>query len=484
MLENYLEKYEIIVGLEVHAQLNTLSKAFCSDSTTFGAAPNTQISPLTLGLPGTLPKYNKQALEHAIKMGLACHSTISEVNIFARKNYFYADLPKGYQITQDKTPLCQGGYIEIESNQEIKTIKITRIHIEEDAGKSIHDLDPYYTLIDLNRAGVPLIEIVSEPDIRSGDEAYKYLTEIRKLVRYLDICDGNMEEGSMRCDANISIRLKGAAHLNNRVEIKNMNSIKNVKKAIEYEAQRQIEIVENGGIVEQHTRSFDALTGTTFSMRSKEMAHDYRYFPEPDLPPLIITDEYVKNVQQKMPALPKQLIERFQTEMGLSAYDAKVLTDDRDTSSYFLALIQHTRNFKAAANWIMVQVRSYLNENALEINSFPLKPNSIAQLIELIDSNQISHSAAQKVFSTLLEQPNLNPLEAAQNLNLLQQSDSETIHTFINAALQKYPDKIIEYKNGKTGLIGLFMGEVMKQSKGKVDPKIATQLLTEKLENS
>lgn len=483
MSSQLLEKYEIVVGLEVHAQLSTKSKAFCSDATEYGAAPNTQISPLTLGLPGTLPQYNKKALEDAVKMGLACNSEITELNIFARKNYFYADLPKGYQITQDKTPLCVGGYIEIEENHLPKKINITRIHIEEDAGKSIHDLDPYYSLIDLNRAGVPLIEIVSEPDIRSSEEAYKYLTEIRKLVRYLEICDGNMEEGSLRCDANISVRIKGNKDYGNRVEVKNMNSIRNVKRAIEYEALRQMEIVEQGGIIEQHTRSFDAVSGTTFSMRSKEMAHDYRYFPEPDLPPLLVGQKYVDEVKQKMPALPKQLIHQFQTEFGLSEYDAKVLTDDRDVSTYFLALTQHTKNYKSAANWLMVNIKSYLNENSLDINQFPLFPEKIAQLIELIDTGKVSHSAAQKIFLILLESPNRIPIEVAENRNLIQQSDNAVIASFIDLALQKYPEKITEYKNGKKGLIGLFMGEVMKQSKGKLDPKITTHLLTEKLDN-
>lgn len=478
MSNDILDKYEVVVGLEVHAQLLTDSKAFCSDATDFGSSPNTQISPITLGHPGTLPKYNKKALEYAIKMGLACNSNITEVNIFARKNYFYADLPKGYQISQFNTPLCTGGFIEIETEKGKKNIALTRIHLEEDAGKSIHDIDPYYTLIDLNRAGVPLVEIVTEPDIRSSDEAYQYLTEVRKLVRYIGICDGNMEEGSMRCDANISVRLKGETTFGNKVEVKNMNSIRNVKRAIDFEVRRQIEMIEKGETVAQDTRSFDAVTGTTSSMRSKEMAHDYRYFPEPDLPPLIVTKEQVAVVQKQMPKLPKELLQLFQKQYGLSEYDAKVLTDEKEVAEYFLALIQYVKNYKAAANWVMVNVKSWLNENAAEMKKFPISAATLAELILLIDSNKISHtSASQKIFPELLIHPDTSPEKLAHDMKLIQSSDSETINNFIQQVLNKYPEKVAEYKAGKKGLLGLFMGEVMKLSKGSLDPKAATQLL-------
>jgi aspartyl-tRNA(Asn)/glutamyl-tRNA(Gln) amidotransferase subunit B len=483
MDEAILDKYEVVVGLEVHAQLLTKSKAFCSDATDFGSSPNTQISPITLGHPGTLPMYNKTALDYAIKIGLACGCDITEVNIFARKNYFYADLPKGYQISQFNTPLCTGGHIEIETEEGKKQIALTRIHLEEDAGKSIHDIDPYYTLIDLNRAGVPLVELVSEPDIRSSDEAYQFLTEVRKLVRYIGICDGNMEEGSMRCDANVSVRLKGAKEYGNKVEVKNMNSIRNVKRAIDFEVKRQIEMVEKGENISQDTRSFDAVNGTTFSLRSKELAHDYRYFPEPDLPPLIVTAEKVAEVRKQMPALPKELIHKFQHEFGLSEYDAKVLSDEREIAEYYLAVVALNKNYKSVANWVMGNVKSYLNENAIGLEQFNIQPETIAAIIQLIDSGKVSHSAAsQKIFPELINQPGKSPEQLANDMNLIQKSDEAEITQFITQALAKFPDKIQEYKDGKKGLMGLFMGEVMKLSKGSVDPKVATQLLAKELE--
>ena len=321
------DKYELVVGLEVHAQLSTNTKAYCNDSTEYGAGPNTQTSPVTLGHPGTLPKSNKKVIEYAVKMGIACGSSIRERNEYARKNYFYPDLPKGYQITQDTTPICNGGSINVKDAEgNNKTINITRIHMEEDAGKSIHDLDPFNSLVDLNRAGVALIEIVSEPDIRSSDEAYQYLAEVRKLVRYLDICDGNLEEGSLRCDANISVMLKGSKTFGNRAEVKNMNSLRNVKRAIEHEMDRQIDILENGGVVEQQTRSFNANTGTTSLMRSKEDANDYRYFPEPDLQPIMVTQDYIEEIKSTLPPLPKELFSKFTNEFGLSVIQFLVTT--------------------------------------------------------------------------------------------------------------------------------------------------------------
>jgi aspartyl-tRNA(Asn)/glutamyl-tRNA(Gln) amidotransferase subunit B len=485
MSADIIDKYEVVVGLEVHAQLLTNSKAFCSDATDFGSSPNTQISPITLGHPGTLPMYNKTALDYAIKMGLACGCNITEVNIFARKNYFYADLPKGYQISQFNTPLCTGGHIEIETETGKKQIALTRIHLEEDAGKSIHDIDPYYTLIDLNRAGVPLVELVSEPDIRSSDEAYQFLTEVRKLVRYIGICDGNMEEGSMRCDANVSVRIKGETKYGNKVEVKNMNSIRNVKRAIDFEVRRQVELIEKGETVSQDTRSFDAVNGTTFSLRSKELAHDYRYFPEPDLPPLIVTAEKVAEVRKQMPALPKELIHKFQHEFGLSEYDAKVLSDEREIAEYYLAVVAKNKNYKTAANWVMGNVKSYLNENAITLEQFNIQPETIAALIELIDSGKVSHTAAsQKIFPELIKQPTKSPEQLAYDMDIIQQSDDASIKPFIEQVLQKYPEKVAEYKNGKKGLMGLFMGEVMKLSKGTVDPKATTKLLAEALDNA
>ncbi len=482
-MSNY-DKYEPVIGLEIHIQLNTKSKAYSSDSASYGAMPNNNVSPITLGHPGTLPMINKQVVEDAVLLGLACHCDIREFNGYARKNYFYADLPKGYQITQDTTPICNGGYLLIKDKSgNEKKIHITRIHMEEDAGKSLHDVDPYYTLIDLNRAGVPLLEVVSEPEIRSGEEAYQYVTEMRKLVRYLGICDGNMEEGSMRCDANVSVRLKGEEKFGRRVEVKNMNSMRNVQRAIEFEITRQIDEIEAGGIISQDTRSFDAVAGTTFVMRSKEMANDYRYFPEPDLPPVIIKESYIDKVREKLPSLPNELFKRYVEEYKLSVYDAGVLTDAKEVSDYFNGLVKHTNNFKAAANMVMGPIKSYLNEMAVEMIDFPISSSRIAELIALIDDGKVSNSVAvQKIFPEMLLSADKNPLMIAEALNLLQESNDDALQGFIEQALAKYPDKVAEYKAGKVGLIGLFMGEVMKLSKGKADPKVANKLLMETLE--
>ena len=477
------DKYELVVGLEVHAQLSTQTKAYCNDSTEYGAGPNTQTSPITLGHPGTLPKSNKKVIEYAVKMGIACGSTIRERNEYARKNYFYPDLPKGYQITQDTTPICKGGVIYVKDAEgNNKAINITRIHMEEDAGKSIHDLDPFNSLVDLNRAGVALIEIVSEPDIRSSDEAYQYLAEIRKLVRYLDICDGNLEEGSLRCDANISVMPKGSKTFGNRAEVKNMNSLRNVKRAIEHEMDRQIEILENGGVVEQQTRSFNANTGTTSLMRSKEDANDYRYFPEPDLQPVLVTQTYIDQLKENLPPLPKELFTKFTKEFGLSDYDTKVIIEEKEIALYFNDLCQYTSNYKAAANFVNGSVKSYLNENAIEINDFKISTNRLAQLIQLVDEGKVSNSiATQKIFSSMIDN-DLSPEEIAKVNNWIQESDSDALQSFVQQALEKYPEKVAEYKKGKKGLIGLFMGEVMKLSRGKADPKIANQLVREALE--
>ena len=363
-----------------------------------------------------------------------------------------------------------------------KKIGITRIHVEEDAGKSIHDLDPFYTLVDLNRAGTPLIEIVSEPDMRSSDEAYQYVTEIRKIVRYLGICDGNMEEGSLRCDANVSVRIKGVDAFGVKVEVKNMNSIRNVKRAIEYEIKRQIDAIENNETLVQETRSFDAARGITFSMRSKEAAHDYRYFPEPDLQPVVITDEMIESVKTKMPALPKELMHKYVEQLKLSVYDAEILTSEKTVSNYFEELITYTSNYKAAANWISGPVKTWANENALEINEIPVSPAKIAEIIALTDSGKINFTiASQQLFPKLLESPTKDAVALATELNLIVESDNGLIEQLAMDALAKYPDKVLEYKNGKTGIIGLFMGEIMKMSKGKADPKMATKILEEKL---
>ena len=482
-MSNLRDKYQLVVGLEVHAQLSSKTKAYCADSTQYGASPNSQTSPLTLGHPGTLPKSNKKVIEYAIKMGLACGSKIRERNEYARKNYFYPDLPKGYQITQDTTPICNGGAIIIkDENGHPKSIEITRIHMEEDAGKSIHDLDPFNTLVDLNRAGVALIEIVSEPDLRSSDEAYQYLNEVRKLVRYLDICDGNLEEGSLRCDANISIMTKGSSTFGNRVEVKNMNSLRNVKRAIEHEMDRQIEIVENGGRVAQQTRSFNASTGTTTAMRDKEDANDYRYFPEPDLLPVIISQEYIQKVKKTLPPLPNELFQKFTQEFKLSEYDSNVLIEQKDIALYFNELCLLTTNYKAAANFMSGAIKSHLNEMAIGMDEFNIQPKAISELIELIDEGKISNSVAtQKIFPKMVE-GNESALRIAEENNWIQESDSNALQQFVDDAIAKYPNKVQEYREGKKGLLGLFMGEVMKLSKGKADPKLANQLLKKELE--
>lgn len=483
--EEVYDKYELVIGLEIHAQMQTKSKAYSSDSAEYGSAPNTHISAISLGHPGTLPRFNENTLQFGVRLGLSCGSDITYENQFARKNYFYADLPKGYQITQDKTPLCVGGSILIKDDEgNDKRIGITRIHMEEDSGKSIHDLDPFNTLIDLNRAGVPLLEIVSEPDIRTPQEAYNYLTEVRKLVRYLEICDGNMEEGSMRCDANVSVRLKGTKEFGQRTETKNLNSIRNVYRAIEFEAKRQIEVIEAGGEIKMETMGFDAVKGTTSSMRSKEMAHDYRYFPEPDLQAVYVDSEYIGQIKSKLPALPNELIEKFTNQMNLSSYDAEVLTEEKYLALYFDELTTLTKNYKAAANWIMGSVKSYLNENALTIQEFPITPAQIAEIIQMIDDGKISNSIAnQKIFPYLIEQPDAKPSVVAEENNWIQESDSNALEGFIDAALAKFPDKVEAYKAGNKNLLGLFMGEVMKSSKGKADPKLTNQLLREKLNN-
>ena len=484
LAQKIYDKYEVVVGLEIHVQLQTKSKAYSADSAEFGALPNTHISPITLGHPGTLPKFNENTLLYGVRLGLAVGSEITYENQFARKNYFYADLPKGYQITQDKTPLCTGGKITINVEEGTKDIGITRIHMEEDSGKSIHDLDPFNTLIDLNRAGVPLLEIVSEPDIRSAQEAYDYLTEVRQLVRYLEICDGNMEEGYMRCDGNVSVRLKGTKEFGERTETKNLNSIRNVFRAIEFEAKRQVEVIEAGGVIKMETMGFDAVTGETNTMRSKEMAHDYRYFPEPDLQAVFVGKDYVEDVKETLPALPNELIKKYTNTLKLSNYDAEVLTEDKYFALYYEELIGLTKSYKTAANWMMGAIKSYLNENAIEINDFPLTPAHIAELIDLIESGAINNSIAnQKVFPALIEQPELTAKELAEKNNWIQESDTGALDGFIAEALSKFPDKVEAYKAGNKNLLGLFMGEVMKASKGKDDHKVTSNLLREKLEN-
>ena len=475
-------KYELVIGLEVHAQLMTKSKLFCGDSTLFGSSPNTHTSTISLAHPGTLPKMNKKAIELAVKLGLALHCEIEQYNYFARKNYFYPDLPKGYQISQHTAPICKGGFVKIKSKNGEKDILLNRIHIEEDAGKSIHDIDENYSCIDLNRAGVPLVEIVTEPVIHSAEDAYIFLTELRKLLRWLDVCDGNMEEGSMRCDANISIRLKGDLKLGKRVEVKNLNSIRNVKKAIELEFDRLISITENGDVIVQETRSYDADKNTTFSLRSKEDADDYRYFPEPDLAPFIISQEVINNINNTLPELPEQLIERYITQYQFSDYDAQLICSDKDEVHYFEELIKYTQHYKAVANWIIGPLKYYCNEKNISIIDFPLSHVLIAELINLTETNQINfNNASGKILQYLITNSNQTALEASTALNLVQENNEDHLSKWVEEVLTAMPDKVTEYKAGKKGVIGLFAGEIKKRSKGKADMSLVTQLLNARL---
>lgn len=476
------EQYEIVIGLEVHAQLLTQSKLFCGDSIAFGAEPNTHVSPITLAHPGTLPKMNRQAISHAIKMGLACNCEIEKKNYFARKNYFYPDLPKGYQISQHTTPICKNGTVVIKTEAGEKAVRLNRIHMEEDAGKSLHDVNEYNTAVDYNRAGTPLIEIVTEPDLRSSDEAFAFVSELRKLVRYLGVCDGNMEEGSMRCDANVSVRKKGDEELGTKVEVKNLNSIRNVKRAIDFEAQRLIDMLEAGETIRQQTRSFDANNGTTFAIRDKEDAEDYRYFPDPDLTPFDLKDDFIAGIKASIPALPAERVAIYSSEYNLPEYDALVLTEEKETADYFEATIQHTNNYKAVANWLLGPVKNWMNEHSRSIGDFELKPTQIAALIKCVDDGKLSFSTAStRLFQLLLQNTDADPVTLAEQNNLIQQSDSSELEPVIDAVLAQLADKVAAYKKGKKGLLALFVGEVMKRTKGKADPKKTNEIILEKL---
>ena len=484
-MSHWTENWELVVGLEVHAQLLTESKAYSSDPNAYGDHPNTNVSVVSLGMPGVLPVPNTKVIDHAIRIGLACGCTIAPRMHYARKNSFYPDLPKGYQITQDTTPICTGGHIMVPVEGGEKLIGITRIHMEEDAGKSIHDVDPFNTLVDLNRAGVPLVEIVSEPDIRTSQEAYDYLVEVRRLVRYLDICDGNMEEGSLRCDANISVRRKGTTAFGTRTEVKNLNSFKNVQRAIEFEAQRQSEVLEAGGTISMETRTFDAAKGTTMSLRSKEMAHDYRYFPEPDIQPLTVSEAKKEAIRKAMPPLPRELYARYISVLGLSPYDAEILTDNKETALYYEELLKHTSNAKGAANWVMGDVRSWINERGFTMHQFPVKAEQLAGLIALIDGGKVSHTvASQKLFPLLVENDDATAEALATANGLLLDTNEDVIEAAVRETMARYPDKVAAYRGGNKGLLGLFMGEVMKATKGKADPRRVNEVVKRMLDGT
>jgi aspartyl-tRNA(Asn)/glutamyl-tRNA(Gln) amidotransferase subunit B len=475
------DKYEAVIGLEVHAQLLTESKAFAPVSTEFGGSPNTQISPLCLGHPGTLPVLNENLVRYIIKMGLATDCEISRKSIFARKNYFYPDLPKGYQISQFETPICSGGHIDIDAENGEMTIGITRIHMEEDAGKSIHDQDPYHTLIDLNRAGVPLIEIVSEPDIRSPKQAYEYLTRIKQIVQYLEICDGNMEEGSLRCDANVSVRPIGRERFGTRTELKNMNSFRNVERAIQYEIDRQIELVEAGGEVMQQTMLWDSDKMETRLMRTKEEAHDYRYFPEPDIPPVVVDDEMLEQVKKELPEMPDVRKARFMKEYKMSADDAQNLTENRYLADYYEQVVNHTQSPKASSSLVLTEVLRVLNEKSIEIRQFSISPERLGGLIVLRNNDKISSSAMTEIFDAMVDGE--KSAEAyAKEMNLMQVSDSGFLEPIIDKVIAEHPDEVQRYQEGKKGLIGFFIGQVMQRSQGKANPQMVREMVAEKLD--
>jgi len=476
-------QFELVSGLEIHVQLNTATKIFAPDSAAFGAQPNEHISAVTLGLPGALPKLNREVIAKAVRIGLALNCRINQTNFFDRKNYFYADLPKGYQITQDAMPICGTGYIDLTlADGTEKRIGINRIHLEEDAGKSLHDQDADFSFVDLNRAGVPLIEIVTEPDIRSAEEASVLLTEIRKLVRHLDVSDGNMEEGSLRCDANISIRPRGESNYGTRCEVKNLNSIRNVRRAITFEVGRQEEVLRAGGKIIQSTLNFDAEQGTTSPMRSKEEANDYRYFPDPDLAPVVISDEWLQQIKDSMPALPKAIAAELASTYQISATDAGILAEDADLLKYFNTALQTVRQPKSLVNWLTGPIRSILNEQNIQIAEYAVNPGQLAEVINLVDDKKITQ---QVVLQQLLPEINgtltttVADFAAAKNLLIVE--DADELSGFVDQVLAKLQPQVTAYKNGKKGVLGLFVGEVMKLARGKADPQKVNAAILEKL---
>lgn len=478
-MENSLrDKYEVVIGLEVHAQLKTKSKIFAPDGTEFGKEPNSETSPITLGMPGVLPVLNKEAVNMGILTGLALHCTIPPRCKFDRKQYFYPDLPKGYQISQYDEPICVGGYLDIQG----KRIGITRAHLEEDAGKLVHAgadgiAGSSYSLVDLNRAGTPLLEIVSEPDMRSSDEARAYMEELRNIVRYIGVCDGNLEEGSMRCDANISIMPKGSKEFGTRAEIKNVNSFSALQRAIEYEIDRQIEIVEEGGKVVQETRLWDDNSRETRSMRGKEDAHDYRYFPEPDLMPLAISREWVEEIRAKMPELPAQKRERYQS-IGLSEYDAGIIVEQMSLALFFDKVLELGANPKTAVNFIMGEISAYLKETKLDITETKLTPENLTELISLIEKNTISNNIGKQIIIDMLKD-GTSAKEIVEKKGLSQITDTSAIKEICEKVVEENPKEVESYKGGKVQLLGFFVGQVMKQSKGRANPKVVNQLLKE-----
>ena len=473
-------KYTAVIGLEVHAQLLTDSKIFCGCSTAFGAEPNSHICPVCTAMPGVLPVLNRRVVEFGIRTALATGGEIAEFAQFARKNYFYPDLPKGYQISQYEFPLAKGGYIEIETNGAKKKVGLTRIHMEEDAGKLLHDDKAPVSYVDLNRTGVPLLEIVSEPDMRTPEEAGEYLRKLRSILRYLRVCDGNMEEGSFRCDANISVMPEGSKTFGTRAELKNMNSFRNVERALEYEIQRQAEVLEDGGSVIQETRLWNDQKGITESMRGKEEAHDYRYFPDPDLVPLRVDREWIDRIKTELPELPDEKIRRFQSEHKLSDYDARVLATERELAEYFEETVSAGAPPKPASNWIMVELLHKLNDDKVFITDSPISPKDMARLIGLIEDETISGKIAKTVFAEMYE-THKPPETIVTEQGLMQITDTGEIAAIVDSIIAAHPDEVAAFKGGKDNLLKFFIGQVMKETKGKANPKLVNDLVKEKL---
>lgn len=473
-------KYEAVIGLEVHAQMLTETKIFCGCSTTFGAEPNTQTCPVDIGLPGVLPVLNKKAVEFAIKTGLAMNCRINAYSRFARKNYFYPDLPKGYQISQYELPICEHGAIEIVVDGKVKSIGITRIHMEEDAGKNIHEGGGAYSFVDLNRAGVPLMEIVSEPDIRTPREAAEYMRKMRSILRYLGVCDGNMEQGSLRCDANISVRPVGQKEFGTKTELKNMNSFRFVEKALEYEIKRQVRVLEEGGKIIQETRLWDSAAGVTQSMRTKEEAHDYRYFPEPDLVPIVAEKEWIDNIKASLPELPDAKRERFVSQYGLPEYDADLLTSEKPIASWYEDAVKAGGQPKAVSNWMMGDLMRLLNEENRPIEECPMQPAQLAGMLRLIDNGTISGKIAKTVFEEMYRSGK-DAETVVKEKGLVQISDEAAIEKAIDEVLARSQKEVERYKAGDEKLIGFFVGQVMKATKGRANPQLLNELLKKKL---
>ncbi|MCA9522573.1 MAG: Asp-tRNA(Asn)/Glu-tRNA(Gln) amidotransferase subunit GatB [Myxococcales bacterium] len=469
------ERYEAVIGLEVHAQLLTRSKIFCGCSTRFGAPPNANTCPVCLALPGTLPVLNREVVSAAVRLGLAVGSTISRQSRFARKNYFYPDLPKGYQISQYEQPICLGGAVPVHLDGVARSFALTRIHMEEDAGKLIHQAGRGESLVDFNRTGVPLLEIVSEPDLRSSAEAGAYLKSLRGIVQYLGICDGNMEEGSFRCDANVSVRPVGATELGTKAELKNLNSFRNVQRAIDFEIERQIDVLLHGGAVVQETRLFDATTGATRSMRSKEEAHDYRYFPDPDLLPVTIDEAWIESLRESQPELPEARYRRFVEAYGLSAYDADVLTDSRELGDYFEACVSIHENPKRVANWVQTELLGYLNEGNRSIAESPISAANLAEMLNLLESGVISGKMAKTVFSEMAATGSAaKPIVDRIGTQL---TDGDALSPIVCAVLDANPGQVEEFLAGKEKVIGFFVGQIMRQTKGRANPQLVNELL-------